>query len=360
MKYDIFEANMNDNLQLIQLMGVPMNGQISLAMERSPNYFYGLDVQGNSSQAFVLKDIALNKIIGVASCGLRRVFCDGKEIEINFLADNRILEEFRKNIFFSKGLKFFEAKLFDGKRPAYMLVLNDNHLALDLFLSPKMTKNRCIGNYQTPAIYLNKKPKIIKHNYEIRRAKKSDLENLNEFIQQEGSKKNLFPIYDLSRELSTSYCKGLTIEDYFIVIENNEIKACAAIWDQRSFKQTRVCAYSKSIALSRVIYNFYQKLRCGFVLPPVGSLLNYFHLYTPLSYDNNPIFFNALIHEIYKEYYRSEFSYFLVGFDLRDPLLKCFDEFEKRDMGAKVILNEVGANLEFDVNRLLYIESARL
>jgi hypothetical protein len=67
---------------------------------------------------------------------------------------------------------------------------------------------------------------------------------------------------------------GLALSDFQVVLDkDNSVIACAALWDQRSFKQTVVRGYAPKISAARPLMNVFSKLFGTIHLPPIGSTL---------------------------------------------------------------------------------------
>jgi hypothetical protein len=67
---------------------------------------------------------------------------------------------------------------------------------------------------------------------------------------------------------------GVSRRDFHVVSEGSRIVACAALWDQRAFKQTVIRAYSGRMRVFLPVLNLVAKATGAVSLPPSGSVLS--------------------------------------------------------------------------------------
>ena len=212
--YRIRQANDRDEESLRNLMEVPMDGAISVSLERPRGYFKGLNIQSQSSIAYVVENTQTQEIIALTGIGQSEVFIGNKVTQMSYLSDLRISKNNQNGRIFYIGFQFILKKLIERNTPAYMVVVRDNKKALQSILSKKMDLdvNREIAEYECPAIYLKKSKTTaikFKEEYEYRAANMSDIQALQSFITQEGSQKDFFPNYNLHDMLGSEYFKEL-------------------------------------------------------------------------------------------------------------------------------------------------------
>lgn len=361
----ILRAQSSDNQQLCDLMSLPMEGAIRVTMERSPDYFAGVQVQSTEPEVYKMQDLHSDQIAACWSVGHHSVYIQGKAVKAIYLSDARIQPKFRKGLLFGRGLKWLDQYLREHPYPALAVIVRDNYDALDFFVNRPLSKkiSTILGDYESPAIYLKQKMNLKFKDipsYEIIRAQSSHIQEIQKFIEQEGSQKNFFPCYHLTSQFNTAFFKALNIENFYLLKSGGEIRAMAGCWDQCSFKHTRIMGYSGLLAKIRKVYNGIQKLSGGFQLPSPGTTLNYFHLHTPLAQNNDPKWFAPLLHHIYNDHCGVGYDYFMVGFDARDPLLNCLKPYTKRSFGGKIILCH-SPEIHFPhPEGLFYLDSGRI
>src|SRR5258708_5915116 len=75
------------------------------------------------------------------------------------------------------------------------------------------------------------------------------------------------------REWSALQSLSLKADDFRVVRDAGRISACAALWDQRAFKQTVIRGYAPWLAMARPVVNFAARILGGSRLPIAGSTL---------------------------------------------------------------------------------------
>jgi hypothetical protein len=76
-----------------------------------------------------------------------------------------------------------------------------------------------------------------------------------------------------AKELSALQSLNLKADNFRIVRDGGRILACAALWDQRTFKQTVIRSYAPWLATARPVVNFAAGIIGTPRLPSVGSTL---------------------------------------------------------------------------------------
>jgi hypothetical protein len=76
----------------------------------------------------------------------------------------------------------------------------------------------------------------------------------------------------MEAELAAYQSLGLGLDNFYFV-RNAPESACAAIWDQRAFKQTVIRDYSAPLKQARPLANLASRITGGIRLPAVGEIL---------------------------------------------------------------------------------------
>ena len=116
------------------------------------------------------------------------------------------------------------------------------------------------------------------------------------FFNQEAHKKQWYPCYDFNL-LQENYYYGLSISDFYLAFEDDQIVGITGVWDQRRFKQTTVNSYTRSLKLVKPFINLISKITKGFELPKTGKILNYFTIHAVLIKGNNRKIFKDIIEQ---------------------------------------------------------------
>ena len=148
----------------------------------------------------------------------------------------------------------------------------------------------------SPKVKVNAK----KHSFTFRRATESDTDRLIEFLNAEGKKKDMFPVV---KSFDAFY--NLRAEDFYLLLDGENIIATTALWNQTEYKQYVVKRYGKIMKLARVFNPLLSAFRY-IKLPKENAPLNFpmlaFFLCKNDNTDNYLIFLDEIKREVSKKY----------------------------------------------------------
>lgn len=366
----ISPAQPKDNAELLALCRLPMEGQISLAMEREPDYFSAAAVQNNEVNVYVCHDSKSGELAGSFSIGKRQLFVNGDLATVKYWSDLRIAPAYQSSLLLFRMIKYVkENNLLTTDEYAQTVVFSDNQKMLELAekaMGKSLNKTllpqyHFYSNYETYTVFFSGNKSSENTPHSIRRGTVADLEKMQQLLDAEGKKKQFYPHYDF-KQLNTAYYRDIKPEDYFLAFDKNELIGIVGIWDQKKFKQTRVVAYRRPLGTLRPFINLFSSFFNTFKLPPENICLNYFLLHTIIIKNNNPAIFDMLVNHIYHEYKNSAYSYFLCGLDCNDPLSMIFKEYKaKRVIHGKLFLVSFGPDPKLKLSKApFYMEAARI
>ena len=142
-----------------------------------------------------------------------------------------------------------------------------------------------------------------KHSLVFRQARSEDLAKVLAFVNGEGRKKDLFPVID-----SPDQFFNLHTEDFYILLDGDEIVSCAALWDVTGYKQFIVKKYGGLMRAARIAN-------------PLLSALGY----VKLPRENVPLAFPVLSFFVTKED-SEEFFYIFLN-EIRKEISKRYDMY---------------------------------
>ena len=367
----IEKALPSDNFGICELCKIPMAGNISLSMGRDPDYFINAGIQNQEIELFVCRQ--KDRVIGTFSLGKRNVFYNGTPKLIRYFSDLRIHPDFQKSLLLIKMSRFIKTNIIDKNEFVYTVIFSENKVMTDMIAKvdrasidnesllkrASLPKYILCGSYSSFMISLKSRRKKIKTNLLIRKAKKTDIEAMQFFLNREAPKKQWYPYYDLSC-LQDNYYHDLNISNFYLAFKDKKIVGITGVWDQRGFKQTILHSYTRSLKFVRPFINIIAKFTKGFNLPESGTRLNYFTLHTILTKGNNQEIFKDIIEKIYTDNYQSEFSYFLCGLDKNDSLCNIFNDFTKRVVQGNIYSVSFDYSKKASITPDYYIEAARI
>jgi len=114
---------------------------------------------------------------------------------------------------------------------------------------------------------------------------------------------------------------GLSAGNFQLALKGDKLIACAALWDQRQFKQTVIRGYSAKISLARPWINLAAGLFGTPRLPPVNSTLA-FAFISPLAVpSDDPQLFRVVIESSLCAAAERALEYVVIGFASDDARL---------------------------------------
>lgn len=323
-------AQEKDNKGLLDLMAsMAMPGAVQVAYRREPDFFRALTVEGHTSQTIIGRDTDNDTIAGMGTRSLKPAYINGQKLNIGYLSGLRVLESYRGTIYLARGYQMLRKLHEDGQAMLYLsTMLNDNHIAR------RLTKSRAhlpayhdIGQFRTMAISLNCRMPGIHSNVKIRSATADDTQMLVGFLNDHGKRRQFFPAYSESDFFSENglLC-GLRPEDILLAFRDEQLEGVIAGWDQKTFRQSVVTGYARWTGMARPAYNLWATLRGLPLLPPTGSILNYFYMAIPCVRDDSEDVFLALVRELIIRN-RARHSFLMAGMHEADPLLPSLSRF---------------------------------
>ncbi|MBK6265504.1 hypothetical protein JKA74_10685 [Marivirga sp. S37H4] len=349
------------------LCRIPVSGNISLALEREPNYYAGACLQCEKPEIFVVYEESLSKVWAVFNAGKRRVWYRNEVVEVRYLCDLRIHPEKQQSPALYLIVKKFSEITANDLLPAQTVVFADNHKMLAIIEKLSQRKKtsqlpfyHLIGGLTTYMLGFNS-PKETKENLDIRRATNDDIETMQAFFDKESPRINYSPYYNFS-ELERPYYRGLKISDFFLAYEKEKLVGVCGTWDQSGIKQTRIVGYSRTYQIIKPLYNLLASIFGRPLLPEAGKILTYLNVHSILVEESRTEVFEQLILRIQKERYNNGFDYLLCSLSEEGPLTKALDKLgADRKIKGKYYCVNFGEPLpqEFKSGHF-YVESARI
>lgn len=349
-----------------ELFRIPVSGNISLALEREPNYYTGACVQSEKPEVYVCYDDVKKKLWAVMNIGVRRLWYNGEVVEVRYMSDLRIHPDKQNGPLFLLLIKHYQSITAKEVLPAQTVVFADNHKMISLInkASQKAISTIPVYHYmgRLETYMLNFKSQKRKSNHiMVRKAKASDIETMQAFFDLESAKLNYYPYYNFA-ELEGPYYNGIRLEDYFLAFKSDKLVGICGVWDQKSFKQTRILGYSQKYKLFKPIYNLASRILGGQKLPDSGTVLKYLNLHCILVQDHDTAIFSDLLLNIKLEFKSQNYDYLLCGLSENDPLAKVFkvNKPTRKIYGNYYCVNDGEAISAELYQKHFYLEASRI
>jgi hypothetical protein len=324
MNFQIDLAGLHDDAAIRRLLATnAISGRITLTYDREPNYFAGCETIGRSCQVLVAR--ADDQIAGVACRATRPMFVNGRILKTGYLGQLRVDARFRGRWLISQGFRFL--KRLDDEDPvsAYLLsVIEENQEAFKVLIErrrPGFPVFREVGHLFTLALKLRRANADGAAPRHITSAVRDELPEIIAFLQRCGATRQFYPSYS-EDDFCGNGTRDFRLADFFVARRRGEIVGVTGLWDQSSFKQTVVRGYAGWLRMARPAYNFAAGVSAHPPLPSVGEKISSAYASFVCVADDSPEVFRPLLARVYEEAARRGFSYLMVGFDKRDPLLR--------------------------------------
>lgn len=278
-------------------------GSIELLYTRRSDAYASYQKEFGEAQVFISKDG--HRIVGTAAELIREVYIGGEPAKSAYVCGLKKDADYDGNVGF--GVRFIKSLQREDIDFYYFSVVADNTQAQKMFGKGKrLLSMEPFAEYTT--YILNPKVKIgsAGHGYRFRRAEESDLPRLLAFLNEEGKKRDLFPVI---RDVKQFH--GLRVEDFYLLEDGDQILSAGALWNQGDYKQYVVKHYRGIMKLARFANPLLSLL--GYIkLPKEDRPLDFPMLAFFLSREDDPAYYRAFLYEIRKEIGK-RYSMFVIG-----------------------------------------------
>lgn len=272
-------------------------GSIELIYTRRPDAYESYIKDCKDARVFVSRHG--DRVIGTCAELIREVYIDGEVCRCGYLCGLKKDAKHTGGVGFGPG--FIKDLPQEGVEFYYCSVVAENGEVRRMFeKSSRLLSMKPLTGYKTYIVNPKVKIKAPCHSFTFRRAQRGDGAGLLAFLNGEGKKKDLFPVF---RDLHGFH--GLDVTDFYLLLEGESIVATAALWNQTDYKQYVVKRYGGLMKLARVCNPLLSAL--GYIkLPQEDQPLDFPMLSFFLCKDDREdlyrIFLKAVTEEIAKDY----------------------------------------------------------
>lgn len=264
----------------------PMPGEVSVSFEHEPNYFQSTGMAGADEQ--IILGFEQDCLVSMGRCSFHDRFLNSEIRRVGYLSGLRLDASAQGRFdILRRGYRFFHEV--DRSNPAdfyFTSVTSDNVRSLR-FLErglPGMPRYEFLTEFVTLLLPVPRNPRKLEqiNDRSMARCKSCGVKIISgsnqyvrpmvEFLNSNGKQHNLAMAWD-AEKLSSLAEHGLSPTDFKILTREGKIIGCAALWDQRGFKQTVIRGYSHRLSWLRPLLNWRASVFNFPVLPPVGSVL---------------------------------------------------------------------------------------
>ena len=312
------------------------SGNIGLKYNRRPSPWLSFLREGEYVLLLTAWHKTSNKLLGIGAAVTNIVWLNYEETNVVYLFSFRISKQVPSAIFFTPKAYRIVMDMFPPSTIYLTTILEENLQAIRFlekkrksmpayhFMTPLVTfcilcwscaplgwsqtssaARHCIPTARTCILGRSTtKPAVNWHM-----AVPADKQALTAFLREEGS---LIPNFPVFTEGSFKKDHFPEIKDFILLKDkNDEIIACAAMWNQQDYKQYIVYSYSFFFSLLRPLSKWIFPLFKLPPLPPRGTQLNFFTASFYLVKGGNKEIFMSLLKAI--KHAGSNYDYFLIA-----------------------------------------------
>lgn len=268
-------ATREDDAELrVLLRDNDMDSWVNLAFEREPSFFDGENLIGKSAAVIALDEMNAHAPIGMYTCSVLPAHINGLAERAGYLGGLRVNRTYRRRIRILKnGFASIPALLPEQQSLLcwFTSVGEENSKARRILEADLegMPRYRFAGVMETLAF----SSRQAKSSGLLQQATIKDIPALVDFFNKQACSYQFSPVLKEAWLLSLNGKQGLSLEDFLLLKDGNELLGCMAVWDQRKFKQTVVWGYRFPLNKFRSAYNLFARVRGGNILPTVGAKL---------------------------------------------------------------------------------------
>lgn len=366
-EYFLRYAVESDDAKLLELISetMPSNGMV-LSFERFPSYFKATRTLYNTPEIMVIYHADQpDVIVGMMNIGWKECFINGAVNKIRYAADLRIKHNARGK----KSLEVF-MEYVSGNLPSDFIfqsvVLEDNKIARHLMHQKREGfANPYLYDQITTFTVSNVKNPNHSNPLKLVALTEQTIPDANDFVDRMKEYYNFLPNYDFSQlnENNHSFWVGMKVEDFYLIRnEDDQVVGLFGLWNQKSFKQTKVIKYSTTLKLIRPFYNVLAKVVGLIRLPQVGNSFDYLMCHSALCAPDDSETMSYLIYQAHLKTKERSKTTFCITIADNDPRQGNMGGFKAHKMKAIHGLHSFGADPKdyYDRNKISYFESGRI
>jgi len=272
LRYSLAEPRDESELRAV-LRANEMADWVSMSLEREPDYFAGEHLMGTTSTVIVRDQSRREAIVGMYAHSAYGVYWNGLPTVCEYLAALRVNRAYRNRAQVVRAGFDSIRELFESRWSAVRFTtIAAGNLTARRFLEaglPGFPRYDFVGEFDTLAISV----KRARDSSRLTSMAPADVPRLVEFFNRSASRQQLSPVLDVSWLAEPTPGAGLALKDFWVMEEEGRIRACLALWDQRTFKQTVARGYTFPLQLLRPAYNLWADISRRIRLPAVGQSL---------------------------------------------------------------------------------------
>lgn len=329
-KYRI--ANIEDNQQLIDLTSASsMKGDISLRIDRKPNFFKLLEMRGEST-VFVAVDN--HAIIGCICVSLQEVYVNKQIFPMLYIGDFKVLESYRnKGVGLNLCNELADYILSTKVDLAFFNFSKGNNKPISFFKGrPNIPDSENIGVFKIHQ-FIGKRKITINSKLKIEKTPVTD--ELVKFLNIHYSN------YELGSVIKKEKLEGTT---NYIIRNNFKIISAMCLIDTMDAKQNIVMKLSWKMKNLLQLINSFKSFFGITKMPILNKPVKMIYVKYLAVNNNEKDMVKVLINHARNIVFQKEYSFVSIGLHEKDPLNHCFKGLLKLTFNSVGMLSSIKNN----------------
>jgi hypothetical protein len=274
--FRVERAGVGDDAALRALLRErPMDGAIRLSLEREPSFAQAQEIEGDRHHTVIVRDRHTESIVGMGTRSVREVWIDGEPARVGYLGALRAAAGRRGLVRLAAGYRGIADTHASDELPFDITsVVADNRPARRMLERglPGMPSYTPICEYRTLLIPTALPARRIRTPSPVS-AGDDDLAEIAVSLRRNLRRYQLAPVWSAEALRDPGRSRGLSAGDFFLIRDGGRVVGCAALWDQREFKQAVVRGYAPWLGRARPALNVLLRAVRRPRLPAAGSAL---------------------------------------------------------------------------------------
>lgn len=255
----------------------PLEGAIRLGFEREPDSFLAAGIHGDVHQQAIVREREGGAVMGMGARSVLEGWVNGEPRRFGYLSQLRVDRHHRGSTrAFVRSYECMRRLHADGAASFYVSTIVEDNLPARRLLEaglPSVPRYLAAGRLVTFALPARRMRPAPRRGWSVERGRADTLAEIGACLERHGRRHQFTPRWTPEALACPRRSRGLAPGDFLVVRHHGWVTGCAAIWDQRAFKQTVVRGYGPALRIARPLLNLAPAWWGGVPLPAVGEAL---------------------------------------------------------------------------------------
>lgn len=308
---------------------VPMDADLSLVVERSPDFFALYDIEHPEPDQHVVAFEKDGRLEGVASFLGRDAYLGGRRVRTAYMTDLRFTSAIRGGSVlgpvFAEQFAIASERL--GAELMYTVVFDGNGAAKKALVArdsrfPDKPLYRPLRSFVITSLLLAHPRPARRTPYVVSRATEREMDEVLAFLEADQRTRPFGDVlHDGRFERRLRRWPGLSPESFYLARSaRGTLVGCFAPWDAEDVKRYRVLGYRGAMKAVKTGYGALSKVLGATPLPEPGELLRYAYLSHLCIPSHDPAVLAALLDRAYADHRGGPHAFLTLYLEPNDPL----------------------------------------